>query len=562
MLQEIGIKNYVIIEQQRVTFEPGLNIITGETGSGKSLIIDALSSVIGGRLSKEEIRTGEAKASIEALFSLENEKFIIDILEGYGIDTGTDDSLIIMREVNTKGKTVCRINGQVVTLSMLKSISQYLVDIVGQNEHQLLFNTVKHGELLDSFGGDETKSIKDDIRLLTDKLDGLKQKLDSISGDAVERERKTDLLKYQIEEIDIAKLKPNEDEELKGRRNILINAEKLLKGVNYVYNCLFNGNGASKGVLDLLNNSVASLKELSLIDESMEGLKSALEGITYQLEDIKGELRSYCDSIEFNDSEIDLLEERLDLINKLKRKYGNSIEDIFSYLNNASEEFRELIDSEKISLEIEKEIAEIRKQYMEIARLLSNRRNDNAGALEKLIEKELHELNMDGSRFIIKVMTDESIISNNGFDKIEFHLSPNPGEPEKPLCKIASIGEMSRVMLAIKNAFSEREQAPCIVFDEVDAGVGGQTANMVGQKIKMISNGSQILCITHLPQIASLSDNHIFVEKIVKGNKTFSKFSILNDKEKVKEIARMLGGSKNIEASMAHAEKIVGKMES
>ncbi|KUO70223.1 MAG: hypothetical protein APF77_18185 [Clostridia bacterium BRH_c25] len=560
MLQEISIKNYVIIGQQVISFEPGLNIITGETGSGKSLIIDALSAITGGKFSKEDIRTGEGKASIEALFSLDGIEYIESILEDYGIEPDEENSLVITREVNVQGKSVCRMNRQMVTMSVLKKITQYLVDIVGQNEHQLLFNTMKHGEFVDNFGGDRINTIKIELKLLTDKLSSLKIKLDSISGNAGERERKLDLLKFQVKEISDARLELNEDEGLKNRRHLLINAEKLMKGISHVYSSLFKGESGTRGASDILNDSTGSLEELVGIDDKIESFKTGIEDMVYKLEDIKGELRAYRDSIEFNDSEIDLLEERLDLINKLKRKYGSSIDEILAYMDKASMEIDELVNSEKVAMEIEKEMEEVREKYLMKASQLSDMRKELGRKLEKPIEKELQELNMLGSRFVIRITRDDSTISGNGFDKIEFLLSPNPGEPEKPLGKIASGGEMSRVMLAIKNAFSEIERAPCVVFDEVDAGVGGQTANMVGQKIKAISKNTQILCITHLPQIASLSDNHIYVDKIVESNKTFTKIKILNTAERIKEIARMLGGNENIEASMAHAKKLIGKM--
>jgi len=561
MLLELIIKNYVIIEQQAITFEPGLNIITGETGSGKSLIIDALSAITGGKFSKEDIRANESKAFIEALFSLDGIYYIADILEEYGIDLDEEKNLVITREVSIQGKSVCRINGQIVTLSMLKKIAQYLVDVVGQNEHQLLFNTVKHGEFVDNFGNDKIKTVKNEIKLVTEKLDGLKHKLESISGSASERERKLDILKFQVEEIKSARLKTNEDAELKSRRHLLINAEKLLKGITHVYNNLFKGDENTRSASDLLSDSAAGLGELVGIDEKIESYRSVIEGMVYQLEDIKGELREYRDSIEFTDGEIDLMEERLDYINKLKRKYGNSIEEVLTYMDKASGEYDELVNGEKAAAEIEKEIKEFKEQYYKKAVLLSDVRKQLSKKLEKLIEKELQELNMYGSRFFIKITEDKNIISANGFDKIEFMLSPNPGEIEKPLCKIASGGEMSRVMLAIKNAFSEIEKAPCVVFDEVDSGVGGQTANMVGQKIKSISKNTQILCITHLPQIASLSDNHIYVDKIVEKNKTYTKIKILSLEERIKEIARMLGGNENIEASIAHAKKLINIIE-
>jgi len=560
MLLEINIRNYVIIEKQVVTFEPGLNVITGETGSGKSLVIDALAAITGGKFSKEDIRSGEGKASIEALFSVAGVANISELLEEYGIEPDEAMNLVIAREVNSQGKSSCRINGQIVTLSMLKKIAQYLVDIVGQNEHQLLFNTIKHGEFVDDFGGSNTKKLKAELRLYVDKLRVLEEKLCSISGNASERERKLDLLRFQIEEINGSNIKPNEDEELKERRHMLINSEKLLNGINSIYGGLFKGDSGLKSALDIINEGRSSLEELAGIDKRLESCKAAVESMVYQLEDIKGELRAYREGIEFDNGEMDEIEERLDQINKLKRKYGISIGEILEYLKKALLDYEELQNSEKYALEIEKEIEAVKEQYRAKARLLSDIRRKLAGKLEKLVEKELHEINMPGSRFLIKISSDEELISSNGFDKTEFLMSPNPGEPEKPLAKIASGGELSRVMLAIKNAFSEIEKAPCVVFDEVDTGVGGQTANMVGQKIKAISKNTQMLCITHLPQIACLSDNHIYVDKTVENNKTYTTIKILDNIERINEIARMLGGNENFEASLEHARKLVGKM--
>lgn len=557
MLLEINIKNFIIIEHEIITLGQGLNIITGETGSGKSLVIDALSAITGGRFSKEDIRTGAEKASIEAVFSVADQDSLINELEEYGIDMEDDGTLLISREVNHIGRSVCRINGQTVTLSMLKRVSQYLVDIVGQNEHQLLFNTSKHGEYVDNFGGEKIKALKNDVGKLVQKLDNLKYRLDKISGNSIERERKLDLLQFQIDEIEDAKLKTNEDEELKNKRHLLINAEKLLKGITNTYFTLFKSTEGSKSVSELLNESVANLNELIAIDQRLDKLRSAAEGLLYQLEDIQAEMRNYRDNIEYDEKEIDIIEERIDIINKLKRKYGATIEEILKYKDEISIEYESIKNSEKLAAEIENEIEITRTQYLEKAKALSAERKKCAEKLEKLIEKELKDLNMQGSKFIIAVSEDENKVDTNGINKIEFLLSANPGEPERPLSKIASGGEMSRVMLAIKNAFSQIEKVPCFVFDEVDSGVGGQTANAVGQKIKSISKNAQIICITHLAQIACLADNHISIEKQIIGNKTYTKMKVLKEEERICEIARMLGGNENMEASIEHARKLV-----
>ena len=557
MLLEINIKNFIIIEHEIITLSQGLNIISGETGSGKSLVIEALSAITGGRFSKDDIRTGADKASIEAIFSIVDQHSLIAELEEYGIDMEDDGTLLITREVNHTGRSICRINGQIVTLSMLKRVSQYLIDIVGQNEHRLLFNVSKHGEYVDSFGGERLKSLKNDVVMLVQKLDNLKYRLDKISGNSIERERKLDLLQFQIDEIDGANLIIGEDEELKNKRHLLINAEKLLKGITNTYFTLYKSSEASKSVSELLNESVANLNELTAIDQRLDKLRTAAEGLLYQLEDIQTEMRSYRDNIEYDEKEIDIIEERIDIINKLKRKYGATIEEVLKYKDEINIEYESIKNSEKLAVEIENEIKIIKTQYMEKSKALSAARKKCAEKLEKLIEKELKDLNMQGSKFVIAVSEDDKKIDINGINKMEFLLSANPGEPEKPLSKIASGGEMSRVMLAIKNAFSQIEKVPCFVFDEVDSGVGGQTANAVGQKIKSISKNAQIICITHLAQIACLADNHIAIEKQIKGNKTYTKMKVLKEEERICEIARMLGGNKNMEASIEHARKLV-----
>lgn len=557
MILEINIKNFIIIEQETISFTSGLNIITGETGSGKSLIIDALQAITGGRFSKEDIRHGADKAIISALFSFEHNAELDTLLEEYGIDKERDNTLLISREVNTTGRSGCRINGQTVTLTMLKAVAQCLIDIVGQNEHQLLFNANKHIDFVDSFGDHEIDQLKSSLREITEKLRAVEVRYHDISGSGSERERRLDLYKYQMEEIDAAALKENEDEQLKAKRTLLLNSEKLFKSMTQVYVNLFQGDTGESCAADLVENSVYRLNELTGIDSRLSTIKTAMEAIQYQLEDLRAEVRNYSERIEFDDDEINFIEERLDFISKLKRKYGTTIDEIMSYRTNTAREYESLLNSEQIALELEKEINSLRAKYFDKAYKLSAIREKLSRRLEKLVEKELQDLNMKGSEFQVSIKKDDAMINAKGLDKLEFLLSPNPGEPPKQLYKIASGGEMSRVMLAIKNTITKSEKIPSIVFDEVDAGIGGITATVVGQKIKKISKNSQIICITHLAQIACYADSHIYISKIINHNKTFTKIKTLSMQERTEEIARMLGGSSKDATSMAHARQLI-----
>lgn len=557
MILEINIKNFIIIEQETINFTSGLNIITGETGSGKSLVIDALQAIVGGKFSKEDIRQGADKTLISALFVLEKNAELDTLMEVYGIEKEADSTLLISREVNTTGRSNCRINGQTVTLTMLKNIAQSLIDIVGQNEHQLLFNANKHIDFIDNFGDHEIDKLKEQLKIITDSLRNLEAKYKDICGDTLERERRLDLYKFQIEEIDNSDIKYDEDEKLKAKRLLLINSEKLFKNMTQVYNSIFEGDLGNDCAIDMIEDSIQKLSELEEIDDRLQSFKATIENILYQLDDIKAEIRNYRDSIEFNDNEVNDIEERLDLISKLKRKYGTTIEDIFEYRNKTVEDYDTLVNSEKIAHQLEKEINAFKENYYDTGKKLTELRSKLSKTLEKRVEKELADLNMKGSTFNVSMKSDESIISPKGMDKIEFLLSPNPGEPPKQLSKIASGGEMSRVMLAIKNTITKTEKIPSIVFDEVDAGIGGVTASIVGQKIKKISSMSQIICITHLAQIASFADNHIYIDKIISKNKTFTKIKTLDIEERIEEISRMLGGSQMDETSIAHARQLI-----
>jgi DNA repair protein RecN (Recombination protein N) len=338
---------------------------------------------------------------------------------------------------------------------------------------------------------------------------------------------------------------------------LLINSEKLYKNMTQVYDNLFNSDTGSTCAVDALEDSTHKLNELQHIDSKLQDFVGVIDSALYQLEDIRANIRDYRDSIEFNDEEINFIEERLDLVSKLKRKYGSNIEEILKFRDNAAIEYDTLQNSEKFAAELECEINNLHSKYHESASKLSTIREKLSRKLEKLVEKELQDLNMEGSEFQVNIKKDETAISSKGIDKIEFLLSPNPGEPPKQLSKIASGGEMSRVMLAIKNTITQAEKIPSIVFDEVDAGIGGLTASVVGQKIKKISKNSQIICITHLAQIACFADNHIYIIKTVNNNKTFTKIKTLDMQGRTEEVARMLGGSPKDETSIAHAKQLI-----
>lgn len=558
MLHELGIKNYIIFENERINFTNGLNVITGETGSGKSIIIDAIEVLCGGRLTKEDIKSGAEKAFIEGVFVLEKEiKDLNRILEEYGIQKESDNILLIQREVHLHGKSFCRINGQTVTLSMLKNISQYIIDIVAQNEHQLLFKSASHIKIIDDFGPKELLEFKKDIEYLVNEIENAKNNLNALYGSSQERERKLDLLKYQIEEIDNAKLEIGELEKLKSKKAVLLNAEKLFNVISEVNESLFNNRNGCKCVIDILGECLNSMDSISQIDAILEEYRNIIANCLYLLEDLKNPLRQYKENIEFNSIEIDVIEERLSVIDKLLRKYGDSIEKILEFSNNALGEYEKLKNSEKSIVELEKNIKILEGKYLDKASMLSKMRDSISKNIEIKVEKELNDLNMTGARFIVKNDKKMNSISKNGIDKIEFMLSANPGEVEKPLIKVASGGEVSRIMLAIKTVLIGVEQLDCIVFDEIDAGIGGVTANMVAEKLKGISKTKQTICITHLSQIAALGDCHLSVRKYIQNETTFAKIKNLNKNERIEEVAKMIDGGKDYQMSLNLAKELI-----
>ncbi len=560
MLHELHLKNYIIFEDERVSFTKGLNVITGETGSGKSIIIDAVGILCGGRFIKEDIKSGADKAFIEGVFEINVNNNALDlILDDYGVSREDDNVLLIQREVNQSGRSLARINGHAVTLGMLRNITEHIIDIVAQNEHQRLFKPAFHIDLIDNFGTSELDDLKNELSQLTSEIDYNRKQLNDLYGTSLERERKLDLLKYQIDEIKKSDLKEDELEKLKNRRAVILNAEKIFNTVSGIYEALYGNRDFGKSIIDELGICFNDIESIKNIDSAATEYSDTIANCLYQLEDLKNSLRDYRDSIEFSSNEIEVIEERLSLIDKLSKKYGDTIEKILEYADEAQNEYERLKNSEKSVKELSEKLKTLEEEYFINANKLSVMRNNISKDIEILIEKELNDLNMEGAKFFVKNEVKEGFINKNGIDKIEFLLSANPGEVERSLVKVASGGEVSRIMLALKTVLIKVENVDCIVFDEIDAGIGGMTTKMVADKLKWISGIKQTLCITHLPQIASMGDNHLHVYKTVNNEKTFASIIMIEKDQRIKELAKMLDGGKDSKLSIDLAKELLNK---
>jgi len=549
MLLRLEIKNIALIDEVSIELGEGLNILTGETGAGKSIIIDAINVLLGERFSKDLIRSGRDKALIEAVFQVDNGR-LAGILEKYGIETEEDGTLIMSREFSINGKSTCRINGRLVTVSALKETGAYLIDVHGQYDNQSLLRNDTHIELLDSFGGEKIQELKKKYYELYEKRRELKGRLEELYGNEKERERKIDLLKYQIDEIRNAKLKVNEEEELNSQRIFYANASRIAETLNGIYEVLFAGSRMKGAAFDDINEAVFKLRELSVYNSRYENIAKQMEEVSFLLEDLKEAIRNERDSIEYNPYVLEQIEERLDLIYKLKRKYGNSISEILQYCENCEKELDFIIKSEEHINNLKKELSEIERGLYELAREINRARSEAASVLEENICRELGSLEMKKARFKVNIETidfdktpaEEVQFKPDGVDRVEFLISPNAGEPLKPLSKIASGGEMARIMLAIKCILADVDKIPTLIFDEIDIGISGKVSQRVAEKIAFLSMSHQVICVTHHPQIASMADNHFLIEKISGKDYTRTKVSRLWGEQVLDEISRILGG--------------------
>lgn len=562
MLLELKIKNFVLIDKLDIQFKEGLNILTGETGTGKSILIDALSGVLGERMTTDVIRSGFERAGLEGVFDISHLPQVIEILDNIGIDID-DNILVIRRELYANGKGRCFANATQIPNKRLKEISEYLVDIHGQNEHQNVIKVSKHREILDSFANHQ--DLVEKVRYYYDTLHDLRERINSYQIDEKEKARKVEYLSFAIREIESADLKVGEDEELKNESIILANAEKLFKEINTSVSHL----KGESGILANLKRVEQSLSAISEFDSNVSSILEMVKESLYSLEDASISLREYESGINFSPERINEVEGKLSLISSMKKKYGDTVEEILDFAEKSKRELDAISSSDE---EIEKLNSEYTKTVQEtktVALDLSERRRISAKELEERVMNELNDLGMGGTLFRVSIKREISpegeiesgnkryLLYPSGLDRVEFLLSVNEGEELRQLKRVASGGEMSRIMLALKNVILSNDIVDSLVFDEVDAGIGGKIAEIVGKKLKKLSKKRQVLVVTHLPQIASMSDNHYLVIKERADNRLRTLVRNLNRTEKIKEIARMLAGEKVTDLSLKHAEEMV-----
>jgi DNA repair protein RecN (Recombination protein N) len=555
MLLQLNIKNFALIQDLSVEFKEGFNILSGETGAGKSILIDTIDYVLGGKFSKDLIRYGECKTVVEAIFSIENEE-ILDVLKE--LDIEDEDILIISRETTLSGKSIIKVNGKSVVLSYLKKIREKLLDIHGQHQNQNLLNRGFHIYYLDEFIGEELKPYLDKFDELRKEQNIILEKIKELNGNS-DRDKLTDYIKFQIEDIEKAKLKIGEEETLNEEFNLLSNAEKISLALGKTYSILDNPiEGIS--VIEGLSKAV---NELSLVENHFEKLKDKRERIEealYALEEVSRDIRDLSSEIYYDEFELEKINSRIYEISLYKKKYGESVEEILNYLEKLKIQYEELINSEEIIKELTLKQKNIETLMREISEQMHIIREKNAVNLEEKIKYELSYIGMEKSKIKILIEKNESF-NSRGFDEVIFLISTNPGEPLKPLEKVLSGGELSRIMLALKCVFVDKDKIPTLIFDEIDTGISGTIAKRVGEKMYEVSTKHQVLCITHLPQIAALSDCHYFVSKKVENEKTFTQIRTLDKYDKIKEIAKMTSGDEVSDVTLENASEMVAFAE-
>lgn len=540
MISTLHIKNIGIIDDLSIDLNEGLNVLTGETGAGKTLIIDSLGIISGGRFSKEMIRKGETNSFVEiCMYEPENENSI-------------DGNIIVSREINSNGKNMCKINGRMVTVNELKNFMSKFIEIHGQNDNQSLLDNKFHLKYLDGFIGDKIIDTKKQYKEKYEKYLEIKQELKNNYGDEKERERKLDLLRYQFNEIEEANLKVNEEDNLEEKRKLMLNSEKISKNLNEADIAI------GENSIDSINVAIRALEKIENIDKKYEDISSNLKNIYYELQEISRDISEHKEDVYFDEQERNEVEERLDLIYNLKRKYGNDVQEILNYKDEIEAEINHIENLDEYNNKLKKELKQLKEEMTKLSEKMHEQRNEYGKVLSININKVLEDLEMKNANINIHVDYNEEEYFENGKDIVEFYITTNLGEDEKQLAKIASGGEMSRIMLAIKKVLADTDKMPVLIFDEIDTGISGKAAGAVAEKLNGISKNHQVLCISHLPSIAAIADYNYFISKRVINERTNTNIKLLNEKETLEEIARISSGEIN-EATIQYAMQLRNK---
>lgn len=553
MLLQLNICNFALIENLSVDFSEGFNVLSGETGAGKSILIDAINFVLGGKFNKNLIRVGEDKTVVEAVFSIENEKTEIILKE---LDINHEGMVIISRESFQSGKTIAKVNNKSLLLSKLKSISETLIDIHGQHENQNLLDNTKHIVYVDSFGDDELKTTLSEYSSLYKQYTDLERRIKELQGDEGEREKNIDFLKFQIDEIASINPKIGEDEELTEKFNLLSNAEKIKKSLGIGYTILKESDENRSSVLDSLMYVLRELKSIEKHNEEIKCVYNSLEENYYLIQDNIQSISNIMDKVYYDEGELEYINSRMYQLSGCKKKYGSSIEDVLQYKIEIEKKYFDLVNSGDIINKLQKEQIKVLKQIDDICNKLHDQRIKISNELETEVKNQLDYVGLEKSTFKIDVNLCD-VINERGKDKVQFTISTNPGQPLQPLEEIVSGGELSRIMLALKTVFVDKDEIPSVIFDEIDTGISGRIAQRVGEKMFIISKSHQVFCITHLPQIASLADNNYLIEKNSTENNTFTEIKKMKKQEVELEIARMIGGSEVTSITLENAKEMI-----
>ncbi|SFJ22640.1 DNA repair protein RecN (Recombination protein N) [Halobacillus dabanensis] len=565
MLTELSIRDFAIIDRISITFKEGLTVLTGETGAGKSIIIDAIQLLSGGRGSVEFVRHGTKKAEIEGLFTVEPDHPIYKTGQEFGVDISEDGMVVLQRTITHQGKSICRVNGKLVTLGIMKEFGHTLIDIHSQHETQSLMDPDRHIELLDVFASSDIKPSKEEYHQVFEKYRALMKRYKELSENEQEMAQRLDLLEFQLRELQEAEMEPLEDESLEEERKKLMNYEKIYQGIHDAYYSLY---GEQKG-LDWLSHAMTSLESTSDVDDQLAKLSEEMSNAYYIIEEMTFQLSNQMSALEFDPERLNQVETRLNELNRLKKKYGATVDDMLQYASKIEEEIDEIRHKDSHLSKMENEIHELAQDAVMEAKAIHDIRKESAQTLSDYIHEELRDLYLEKASFDVAIdmkegkSTDPTLdgqpvqLLPNGIDIVKFLITTNPGEPLKELHKVASGGEMSRIMLALKRIFSRHQGVTSVIFDEVDTGVSGRVAQAIAEKIYGISEGSQVLCISHLPQVAAMADTHVRIEKRVDNARTHTVAKELDHDEKADEISRMITGAELTETTVEHARELL-----